>query len=357
MTPITKNGSELIRVFDVHGNELEATYPKRAKGLVRKGRAQWLGSVNHDDPDFVPDSIILYDNADPMPRTADIQQTEVQSMSNNEINNNEYIPEINNTTGIPENAEEIDPAVQKMIEDLSTHITKTSEEIDPAVQKMIEDLSAHITKTSEEIDPAAQKMLEDLAAHITKTSEEIEKKRVEMAKEQEESNIAAAKARMEIEKQRREADEYAGVSFPDFGEIPEIPADAGSVDFHCLFTEILGMLDDIGERELDGDPDIAKIESDYCKVLSENLREVYKQTIAAMEQIRREAAQIAVYNRRQQLLEERIAKLEEDKTGQIKTLGKLFEDGLISADQMIGEMGSTTRFYNDEINKLIAMMN
>ena len=318
MTPITKNGSELIRVFDVHGNELEATYPKRAKGLVRKGRAQWLGSVNHDDPDFVPDSIILYDNADPMPRTADIQQTEVQSMSNNEIINNEYIPEINNTTGIPENAEEIDPAVQKMIEDLS--------------------------------------------AHITKTSEEIEKKRVEMAKEQEEANIAAAKARMEMgkqrmemEKRRREADEYAEVTFPDFGEIPEIPAEP--VDYQSLLEGIIASLNNISLKELSGDPDIASIETNHLAAQSENLREIYKQTIAAMEQIRKEAAQIAVYNRRQQLLEERIAKLEEDKTCQIKTLGKLFADGLISADQMIGEIGSTTRFYNDEINKLIAMMN
>ena len=321
MTPITKNGSELIRVFDVHGNELEATYPKRAKGLVRKGRAQWLGSVNHDDPDFVPDSIILYDNADPMPRTADIQQTEVQSMSNNEIINNEYIPEINNTTGIPENAEEIDSAVQKMIEDLSTHITKTSEEM--------------------------------------------EKQRVEIAKELEEANIAAAKAWMEMEKQhvemekrRREADEYAGISFLDFGEIPEaeeIPAEP--VDYQSLLEGIIASLNNISLKELSGDPDIAAIETNHLQDQSENLREVYKQTLSAMEQIRKEAAQIAVYNRRQQLLEERIAKLEEDKTGQIKTLGKLFEDGLISADQMIGEMGSTTQYYNDEINKLIAMMN
>ena len=340
MTPITKNGSELIRVFDVHGNELEATYPKRAKGLVRKGRAQWLGSVNHDDPDFVPDSIILYDNADPMPRTADIQQTEVQSMSNNEIINNEYIPEINNTTGIPENAEDIDPAVQKMLEDLSAHITKTSEEIDPAVQKMIEDLSAHITKTSEEI----------------------EKKRVEMAKEQEEANIAAAKARMEMgkqriemEKRRREADEYAEVTFPDFGEIPEIPAEP--VDYQSLLEGIIASLNNISLKELSGDPDIAAIETNHLQGQSENLREVYSQTLSAMEQSRKEAAQIAVYNRRQQLLEERIAKLEEDKTGQIKSLGKLFEDGPITADQMIGEIGSTTRYYNDEINKLIAMMN
>ena len=291
MTPITKNGSELIRVFDVHGNELEATYPKRAKGLVRKGRAQWLGSVNHDDPDFVPDSIILYDNADPMPRTADIQQTEVQSMLFFNTNND---PDTDNTNEIPTEEPETTEAPQS--------------EIDPDVQKMIDNFKVLMSKA-----------------------------RADMAQMQDEENSAFAEAR------RMKA------------EAEEIPAEP--VDYQSLLEGIIASLNDIGLKELSGDPDIASIETNHLAAQSENLREVYKQTIAAMEQIRREAAQIAVYNRRQQLLEERIAKLEEDKTGQIKTLGKLFEDGLISADQMIGEIGSTTRFYNDEINKLIAMMN
>ena len=38
MIPITKN----IRVFDEHGTEYEATYPKRAKGLVKNGRARFI---------------------------------------------------------------------------------------------------------------------------------------------------------------------------------------------------------------------------------------------------------------------------------------------------------------------------
>ena len=40
MTPIEKN----IRVVDENGNEYEATYPKRAKGLVKNGRARFLSS-------------------------------------------------------------------------------------------------------------------------------------------------------------------------------------------------------------------------------------------------------------------------------------------------------------------------
>ena len=38
MTPIEKN----IRVVDEQGNEYEATWPKRAKGLVKHGRARFI---------------------------------------------------------------------------------------------------------------------------------------------------------------------------------------------------------------------------------------------------------------------------------------------------------------------------
>ena len=38
-TPIEKN----VLVFDEQGNEYEATYPKRAKGLVKNGRARFVG--------------------------------------------------------------------------------------------------------------------------------------------------------------------------------------------------------------------------------------------------------------------------------------------------------------------------
>ena len=38
MTPIEKN----VIVVDEQGNEYEATYPKRAKGLVKKGRARFV---------------------------------------------------------------------------------------------------------------------------------------------------------------------------------------------------------------------------------------------------------------------------------------------------------------------------
>lgn len=39
MTPMTKN----IEVVDEQGNVYGATYPKRAKGLVKNGRARFVG--------------------------------------------------------------------------------------------------------------------------------------------------------------------------------------------------------------------------------------------------------------------------------------------------------------------------
>ena len=44
MTPIEKNESTIKTVFvvDEQGNKYEATYPKRAKGLVKNGRARFV---------------------------------------------------------------------------------------------------------------------------------------------------------------------------------------------------------------------------------------------------------------------------------------------------------------------------
>ena len=64
MTPIEKN----IRVVDEMGNEYEATYPKRANGLVKNGRARFLS----------PDTICLV-----CPPESEICHTEDKNMSDN----------------------------------------------------------------------------------------------------------------------------------------------------------------------------------------------------------------------------------------------------------------------------------
>jgi hypothetical protein len=79
MTPIEKN----IRVIDESGNEYEATYPKRANGLVKKGRAR-----------FVDDTTICLDNASP----AGINIPENKKMDNN-ISSNENINKTEKQSG------------------------------------------------------------------------------------------------------------------------------------------------------------------------------------------------------------------------------------------------------------------
>lgn len=58
MTPIEKN----IIVVDEQGNELHRTYAKRAKGLVKKGRAHFV----HEDTICLTDSSGLHEEEEPM---------------------------------------------------------------------------------------------------------------------------------------------------------------------------------------------------------------------------------------------------------------------------------------------------
>lgn len=61
MTPIEKN----IIVEDEYGNEYEATYPKRAKGLVKNGRARFIAENKiclACPPDIKTEDSIMSDN-------------------------------------------------------------------------------------------------------------------------------------------------------------------------------------------------------------------------------------------------------------------------------------------------------
>lgn len=69
MTPITKNGNssgQKIRVFDADGSEIGLTYPKRAAGLVRKGRAHYVNDfiirLNASDVNEIMEDTKMNDN-------------------------------------------------------------------------------------------------------------------------------------------------------------------------------------------------------------------------------------------------------------------------------------------------------
>jgi hypothetical protein len=117
MTPITKN----IRVVDENGNEYEATYPKRAAGLVRHGRARFTA----------PDTICL---ACP-PNIELNENTEDIKMSENTVNN--VIEQIVEETA----AEKKAAAVPITLPDLLERIDRIAAQTD-YLMKALEQLQA-----------------------------------------------------------------------------------------------------------------------------------------------------------------------------------------------------------------------
>ena len=99
MTPIEKN----IIVVDEKGNEYEATYPKRAKGLVKAGRARFI-----DENKIClacPPDIYLEDN----------NMTEnTNNVKNESIYNIEFI--LNQITKLQEQTEYLNTTLEKLSE-------------------------------------------------------------------------------------------------------------------------------------------------------------------------------------------------------------------------------------------------
>ena len=77
MTPIEKN----IIVVDEQGNEYEATYPKRAKGLVKNGRARFVDENKiclACPPDKILEEAKMSNNTNNMPEQKANEITEQQ---------------------------------------------------------------------------------------------------------------------------------------------------------------------------------------------------------------------------------------------------------------------------------------
>lgn len=264
-------------------------------------------------------------------------------------NTNEIPTEEPETTEAPQS--EIDPAVQKMIDDFKVLISKARADM-AKMQDEANSTFAEARRMKAEAESLlSQAEAESLLGRAKSAVKDAYHKAADAISAKKEETASAFDTDLE-------EDEYSGVTFPDFGEIPEVPdtASASQTDFTEVLTEILDMLDDIGERELDGDPDIAAIETNHLAALSENLREVYKQTLAAMEQQRREAAQAQAHSRRQQLLEEQIRRLEEDKNRQITIVAQLFREEKITLDEMLEQTSHISSGYNDRILLVINQM-
>ena len=98
VTPIEKN----IIVLDDQGNEYEATYPKRAKGLVKSGRARFVDEkticlacppANMED-NVMSEEKILNDKTDVSKLTMDYVLTQIENIAAQTAYLNEAITEI-----------------------------------------------------------------------------------------------------------------------------------------------------------------------------------------------------------------------------------------------------------------------
>ena len=101
----------MIRVFDESGNEVNPTYPKRARGLVKQGRARWA-----DDAD---DVIVL---------TSDIRNTEaaypsevhkVHTLEDTEMFEYNVNEEITEPAEVPEPVETVEETGLPLNEELN----------------------------------------------------------------------------------------------------------------------------------------------------------------------------------------------------------------------------------------------
>jgi hypothetical protein len=144
MIPITKN----VTVFAPDGDRLEATYPRRARGLVKKGRASFTA----------PDSILL--NARPPGTAADAAPNLEGTMENN-INNPAQAVE-----PTPTQAAEFKAAVGATVRVNTVAEVVTAAEVETAigavaaeVETAVEADTAKIEATADDIIPDAYELV------------------------------------------------------------------------------------------------------------------------------------------------------------------------------------------------------
>ena len=154
MIPITKN----IRVIDEQGNEYEATYPKRARGLVKNGRARFINEstlcIACPPSEYLEDKIMtnINETMGNGPRPASIPQS-VAAKQNQEllnrlmetienlVSNTHYISEaLNCIKDIDEEEEWKEHKTQAMVE-----VIRHREDTNKEALKMIQKLTDHLT--------------------------------------------------------------------------------------------------------------------------------------------------------------------------------------------------------------------
>ena len=147
-TPIEKN----VIVVDEQGNEYEATYPKRAKGLVKNGRARFVGE-NKICLACPPDKIL-----------------EERNMSNN-INKNQVFNQI---TELQKSLESIDKFLFKIqcVTDSQSYVEQ--EDGEPITLDYLPDVAMEKIKAIREIVLEREKTINKMLDFYLKLYQDIE---------------------------------------------------------------------------------------------------------------------------------------------------------------------------------------
>ena len=165
MTPIEKN----IIVVDEQGNEYEATYPKRAKGLVKNGRARFVDE-NKICLACPPDKIL-----------------EEEKMSNNTNNKSEQ-----KVNGITEQQifEQITLLQKQLTENSQTSLHRLGDALSTFESENVEDFGEQITEVCS-VFKARETTLLQLLLMYEKMYADIQKaKKVELIKTAFDNNMA-----------------------------------------------------------------------------------------------------------------------------------------------------------------------
>ena len=165
MTPIEKN----IIVVDEQGNEYEATYPKRAKGLVKNGRARFVDE-NKICLACPPDKIL-----------------EEEKMSNNTNNKSEQ-----KVNGITEQQifEQITLLQKQLTENSQTSLHRLGDALSTFESENVEDSGEQITEVCS-VFKARETTLLQLLLMYEKMYADIQKaKKVELIKTAFDNNMA-----------------------------------------------------------------------------------------------------------------------------------------------------------------------
>ncbi len=197
MTPITENRSGTVRVFDENGQELTPTYPRRAKGLLKNGRAQRCVTADGEE------AIILSAESAPAPPPDKLEEYKMAEVLENKMLNPEEKPEKNKIAETAETAPEL-PEIK------STALTMVyAQELSSLLDQLMDAFrEANDTVTKDAVIAKYDITLEKYDRLVNPPNE-----RVDMAAEitkriLQSCNVALNKLETQYEKGEIELDEY-----------------------------------------------------------------------------------------------------------------------------------------------------